>query len=185
MNRRKPLKRDTDAAREFLQRGRQPLARGEKGLARGEGLRRKKTPAKGSNSSDRPKRPLVPVGPLSPREWRRAVWELDGGRCVMCGERVPRDASSWVWNAHHPIEKQKLPPEKKYDPRNGVVACFRCHERHTNAFRRIPMNKLPGRCREFAATLGERGLFLLESAHPREDPAAGTSRRARTGEQHG
>lgn len=177
MKRGKPLKRktglraDPEKVREFKARA-APLKRGSKGLARGEGLARGKRPPKGSNSSDR--RKTAPAGPLSPLEWRRTVWELDGGRCVMCGTAVPRDADRWTWQAHHPIEKQKLPPERKYDPRNGVVTCRRCHERHTSWTEVIPGSRLPARCYAFARELGDRGLSLVNRAHPL-DPAAGNA----------
>lgn len=168
--RRKPLRADPAKVREFVERGRQPLkrtalSRGGTPLRPGE----RKGGAKGRPVAPRAaERPTAPAGPLSPSEWRNAVWALDHGRCVMCGKQVRRDADRWSWQCHHPLEKHKLPAERRYDPRNGVVTCRRCHERHTCRIVVIPASRLPARVFAFAAELGERWLAVLERAHPQE-----------------
>lgn len=172
LKRKKELKADVEKVREFQQRGRGSLSGGGQPLARSKGLGRGNGSKKASNSGDRPKAP--PVGPLTPGDWRRAVWALDEGKCVMCRVPVAMNADRWTWQAHHPIEKQKLPNERKYDPRNGVVTCRRCHEKHTTWTEVIPGEKLPERCRAFAAEMGEGWLDLLDRAHP-TGPAAGSS----------
>jgi 5-methylcytosine-specific restriction endonuclease McrA len=103
---------------------------------------------------------------MAPGAWREEVWRLDRGRCVNCGKAVPLDGDMWSWNAHHPVEKQKLPPSLRWDPRNGVVTCRRCHERHTTAAARIPGSRLPGRCWDFARELGGGWSDVLDRAHP-------------------
>lgn len=123
------------------------------------------TPERTPRPSDRPI--SRPEGPLSPLAWRREVWELDEGRCVNCGEEVPRDGSMWVWNAHHPVEKQKLPPELRWDPENGVVLCRGCHEGHHDGTTFAVLGqRLPARCRRFAARLGAWAVDVLDRAHP-------------------
>ena len=105
-------------------------------------------------------------GPLDPFAWRMAVWVACEGRCVMTGAAVPRDADLWVWQAHHPVPKFRLPPELRYDPRNGVVLTKRAHEQHTLAFRRVPLGCLPSACHEFAAQVGPWAVAALEREHP-------------------
>lgn len=180
------MKRDPDKLRAWRQRSAAKAAASAAGkpraaLKRSSGLTGGKPRAKAADSSDRPKAP--PVGPMRPGAWREAVWHLDEGKCVGCGKSVPLEADRWVWQAHHPIEKQKLPPGRKYDPRNGVVTCRRCHERHTTWTAVIDGSKLPARCFEFAAELGTWAEDVLDRAHPTRNPAAGSSGSSNTGEQ--
>jgi hypothetical protein len=84
----------------------------------------------------------------------------------MTGVPVPRDADLWVWQAHHPVPKHRLPPEGRYDSRNGVVLTKRAHEQHTLGFRRVPLERLPASCREFAAQIGPWAFDALVREHP-------------------
>lgn len=171
------MRRDPEKLRAWQERSRAKAAENAQGrpraaLKRSSGLARGKTPPKPRKAGERPVA-REPVGPLRPGEWRDAVWELDGGRCVACGRVVPKDADRWVWQAHHPLPKQKLPAGQRYDPRNGVVLCTRDHERHETRTAVIAGTKLPARVREFAAELGDWAVDALDRAHP--IPAAGSS----------
>lgn len=88
--------------------------------------------------------------------WRAVAYRK---KCVVCGSK--KDV-----HAHHVVEKQYLAhlfprgangktlAELRADPRNGIALCAGCHERHTNASRRVPIDKLPAAAFEFAAELG-------------------------------
>lgn len=169
MRRRKALGADPEKVRAFQQRAREKTAEKQRqasangALPRSELARR----GKGGVNPPRPENASTAVaGPLSPAEWRVAVWTLDLGRCVGCGREVPRDADRWTWQAHHPIPKQKLPPGKKYDPRNGVTLCRRCHERHESVTHRIPGYRLPERAWSFARECGFWAEDVLNRLHP-------------------
>lgn len=53
--------------------------------------------------------------------WKRAVFKLDGHRCVDCGAQRELEA-------HH-IYPQAAYPERALDRRNGVTLCRDCHAR--------------------------------------------------------
>lgn len=165
-----------------------PLARGDSELKRTE------FKAKPPKTPPKPRKPLaraaapkpkvragdgrrqaapVPVGPLSPGAWREEVWRRCGGRCVMTGIAVPLDANLWCWQAHHCVPKHVLPPERKYDPRNGVVLLTRAHSRHETATERVPAERLPASVFIFAEEVGGSALARLAVQHPRSSPAAG------------
>lgn len=135
MKRSKPLGRDKS-----LTRGKGPRADPERTRAFVERGRRRLRRRRRDRSGE---------GPLSPREWRVQVFELSGGRCIVTGARA-RDAFDRRFHAHHPLEKELLPDEHKWDPRNGVLVTVRAHERHTLAVDRIPRELLPARVWEFA-----------------------------------
>lgn len=153
MDRRHPLRRDTEAAREFLRRGRGKLKR--------TGIRNRK----------RPQRPEE--GPLTPREWGEEVYKLAAGLCTVTRTRVPRGARN---TRHHPLPKRFLRKRGLHhlvwDPRNGILVQPRVHEQHENGTRRIPYELLPARCRDFAAELGP----WAEDELRRQHPATGISR---------
>lgn len=155
--RRKALRRSAASTKEWQRRSAQNGSLRRTELAR---------QGKGGANPPRPAESSVAEGPLMPLEWRREVWRLDAGRCVMCGVSVPRDADRWWWQAHHPVEKQNVPPGVRWDPRNGVTTCRRCHERHTSWTARIPGDRLPERARAFARELGPSFVALLERNHP-------------------
>jgi hypothetical protein len=144
---RSPLKRNPVAIRDWVQASRKPLKPvGHKGKIKlGE-----------------------TVGPLSPSEWRTEVWRRCEGKCVMSGLPVSLYGSIFEWSPHHPLEKQLLAPEIRYDPSNGVVLTAVAHRRHTDAFERVPFEKLPPYCIEFASELGGWAVEALLRAHPRE-----------------
>lgn len=155
----KPLGADPEKVREFIQRGRATS------LSRSDALRQGRTAPKASRGSDRPVAPREDQ--VAPWRWRCTVLLLDHGLCVMCGAGpFFADQDRWTWQAHHPVHKQILPEERKWDPRNGVVLCRRCHERHETWTARIPREKLPARCMEFATELGAAVVSVLERAHP-------------------
>jgi hypothetical protein len=164
----KGLRPDPEKVREFIRRGRQPLERGEGLSRRPKPGARPVPPRSPLDSGERPQRP--PEGPLKPGVWRKRVWVLDDGRCRMCGKGLPSEGDSWVWHAHHAIEKQELRRRGLYhlvwDPSNGVLLCARCHRQHTAALPRVPGEKLPQRVRSFAERLGDWAEYALERAHP-------------------
>lgn len=86
----------------------------------------------------------------------------------MSGEKVQLYGSMFEWQAHHPLKKSLLPPNRRYDPRNGVVLTANAHMRHEYAFERIPFERLPLSCLEFAEEQGPVGITALLRAHPRE-----------------
>lgn len=97
--------------------------------------------------------------------------------CLACGAWGPRDA-------HHAVPAQELRRICRtlglsddealavvYAPAVGVALCSagtpgRCHERHTNAFGRVPGHLLPERVYVFATDLGPAALAALEREHP-------------------
>lgn len=149
---RSALKRNPAAIRDWVQASRKPLKRSK---LKPVGYRGK------IRLGER-------VGPLSPSEWRYEVWRRCGGKCVMTGETVHPFGSIFEWSPHHPLEKQLLAPEIRYDPRNGVVLIAKAHRRHTDAFERVPFEKLPDSCMDFAEEQGSWAVEALLRAHPRE-----------------
>jgi hypothetical protein len=129
-----------------------PLKRG-KPLKQGKGLKRGK--ALRSKPRTEPQYDLD-----LKRSFDLAVLKPAGKRakCIVCG--APAD------DAHHVISKQAI---KNYalgeglswdelqrllwDARNGVPVCRLDHDRHENAFARIPRHALPARCWDFADAL--------------------------------
>jgi len=55
------------------------------------------------------------------QEWRKYIFELDGNKCVYCGEKATI--------AHH-ILPQKTHPELSLDPENGLSCCIDCHYKY-------------------------------------------------------
>lgn len=159
-----------------------PLAPGDKKL--------KRTELKSKQPPDAPQKPRKPIarssppqkhprpaplpeelpGPLSPGEWRKEVWRRCGGLCVMTGIAVPRDADHWIWHCHHPVPKQALAPQHKYDPRNGIVLIRRAHERHESVTERVPAEKLPVDVFIFAKEMGGTAEARLLRQHPGTRP---------------
>lgn len=56
------------------------------------------------------------------KAWADAVKDRDG-ECLVC-EKSPPDV---VLNAHHWIKRKAQSLKHKWDLRNGVTLCFRCH----------------------------------------------------------
>lgn len=167
-------KRDPEKTRAWQQRSREasPLSRSAP-LEPGEGLRR----AGGRTGLSRgSRRPRPPEGPLSPADWKRAVWQLAAGRCTVTGLPLSRVDDEFGDHAHHCIPKQLLRRRGLHhlvwDPRNGIALKRAVHEAHEytpNA--RVPYEALPQRVRDFATELGP----WAEDALLRYHPAAGTS----------
>lgn len=156
LKRGKRLAANPEKVREFLRRGHENAT-----LNRSRGLGNAAPPQRHPRAAD------APVGPLTPGEWRVAVLVADNGHCVGCGAGpFTADQDRWVWQAHHPLPKRMLPPELKYDPRNGVVLCRRCHEQHEAAFKRVPGDRLPGRVWAFASDVGAWASIAVQRAHP-------------------
>lgn len=116
----------------------------------------------------KPKRREV-EGPLTPYSWRKLVHANCYGRCIVTGTSVSLTADRYTWQAHHPLPKRLLPPERRWDPRNGVVLLRRVHERHETRTTVIPLEALPPSVMEFARELGSPYVEALLRAHP---PAA-------------
>lgn len=134
------LKRSVEAAREFLHRSRQPLRR---------------TPLR-----SRPKA-RTPEGPLTPAQWRQAVFEASGGACIISGARA-RDADDRRFHAHHILPKRELRARGLFgwvwDARNGAWLRADIHELHESpgvSSSRVPAAKLPGAVWGFCRELDE------------------------------
>lgn len=99
---------------------------------------------------------------------REKVWDLDHGRCVNCGKKVPRRADIWIWHVHHVIKQQELRRRgvSTRSPAFCVLLCRRCHERQTAVFERVPFHKLPGRVVEAVDRLGPWAQDRLRIEHP-------------------
>lgn len=110
----------------------------------------------------------APAAAQSPTaaEFRDAVWLADGGRCVMCGTKLPRGAGPWAWVAHHPVQKQHLDPALRRSAEGAILLCRRGHERHHSRTRTVPFERLPRRVLSFAARLGPAAEDRLLREHP-------------------
>lgn len=92
----------------------------------------------------RPKRVL-----RTPEEtaWKKPV----RGFCDCCSRPC------WRLEHHHVVSQNRIKQEGRHDmlwdPRNGMYLHPDCHERHTNASRRIPLSKVPEDARQFAVEL--------------------------------
>jgi hypothetical protein len=113
-------------------------------------------------------------GPLSPAEWRRAVFDASGGRCIITGARA-RDAEDRRFHAHHLVPKRELRARRLYgrvwDPRNGVWLRREVHMRHEDAIERVPAAALPASVWQFCAELDalegtEWATRMVLRAHP-------------------
>lgn len=188
---RSSLRRDTERARAFLQRGR------EAGLGRdpGKGLRAdpertrafqqrgrevaapalQRAARKGA--AERRRREREKEGPLSPAEWRAATGASAGLRCTVTGTRAA-DVDDRRFHAHHAVPKDELRARglhaHVWDPRNGVWVLADVHMRHeypgVNA-QRILAAQLPASVWEFAeemdATDGTQwATELVRRSHP-------------------
>ncbi|MET0604193.1 MAG: HNH endonuclease [Baekduia sp.] len=89
--------------------------------------------------------------------WKHAV--CGGARCAVCGAGGKLDG-------HHVISQQALrgffvdlgfdhetAERWRWDPRNGIALCERCHSRHELAVRRVPLYLLPHAVFAFVAEL--------------------------------
>lgn len=111
--------------------------------------------------------------------WHRTV--LHKAVCAVCGGREGLEA-------HHGVPKAAIEDfarEERYSNErrnellwaegNGVSLCRLCHGRHTNAFRRVPLTRLPTSVVLFAVELGalatrrgsEWAMVRLEREYPR------------------
>jgi hypothetical protein len=145
---RSSLGRDPEQVRRWVQRSRKPL---------------KPVGARSKRERSR----ALPVGPLSPLEWREATWKRSGGVCWVTGEPLELDASFFVWSAHHMLPKRLLAPEVRYDARNGIPLLSSAHSAHTSRMRVIPFETLPDSAMEFATEIGDWAIAALLREHPR------------------
>lgn len=103
---------------------------------------------------------------------REAVYELDQGRCVNCGKRHRRNASTYEWQPHHVIRQQVLrrrnvKPARIRDATFCVLLCTSpCHERQTTLTARVPFERLPARVVQAVDALGPWAQDALRRAHP-------------------
>ncbi len=133
-------------------------------MKRSKPLARKSSLSRVGAAGRRRKARELPEGPLDPLSWREAVWWVCGGTCVATGE--PFMFYERAWDAHHPIPKRLLPPEVRYDPRNGVVLARSAHAAHTSRFRVVPFEMLPDSCMQFAREIGGWAVAALLREHP-------------------
>lgn len=87
------------------------------------------------------------------RGFTQRVKSLHGGKCLVCGHRAVQ--------AHHIVplrtlfaQGEDVAQELGGDQRNGMPVCKTCHERHEQAFKRIPRSKLPAIAIEWAEAYG-------------------------------
>lgn len=73
------------------------------------------------------------------------------GTCVVCG--LPGQ------QLHHVFD-EALFPELSTTPENLVAVCIPCHSRHTNAFTRIPLARIPAETLALADGNMRRSLHL-------------------------
>jgi hypothetical protein len=163
IRRKTELRADPEKTREFVERGREAGARSLRESAR--------------VSIPETRKLRAAEGPLSPADWRVAVYKASGGRCIISGARAdgPSDPR---FDAHHVLPKGELRArgllQRVWDPRNGVLLAEREHQRHEGAFLRVPRSKLPAVVWEFAAELDalagtEWATVRLERIYPRRD----------------
>lgn len=138
LKRGRELRADAEKVREFLRRGRGSLERAP--LKRTGGMRR----------ASRAEGPLTPAG------WRQAVHDASEGRCLMTGTRS-RDVDDPRFHPHHCLAKRELRARGLlgyvWDARNGIWVSADVHERHENASKRIPAERLPRSVWEFCSEL--------------------------------
>ena len=68
------------------------------------------------------------------RKWNALIWARDGSCCIICGSPAII-GEPFVSGAHH-IFSRGAHPELMYEPRNGCLACVKCHE-NANTERKI------------------------------------------------
>lgn len=125
---RTPLLPKPHKVREWKDRHRDSLARGQFDLA------------------DKPtlKRSAPKPAPKVPPEVKRAVRKRSGGRCIVCLFDGHGGKGAGKADELHHVWDKALWPSLATEPANLVGTCAKCHARHTNAFRRIPLGALPG-----------------------------------------
>lgn len=95
---------------------------------------------------------------MSAKELKRKEWRdgIEGQACAACGSHVNVQA-------HHIIARAELRDRGLlhlvWDTRNRLPLCAepapnRCHDRHTCAFKRVPLAILPEAAWEFAREIG-------------------------------
>jgi hypothetical protein len=87
-------------------------------------------------------------------------------RCIVHADPAECDGD---FQAHHVVTQQQLRKAGSlhllWDPANGATVCEKAHRRHTLALQRIPYEKLPRRCIDFAMKHGFGDL--LDRYYPR------------------
>jgi hypothetical protein len=185
VKRSKPLSANPEKVREFIARGRGKLKQDrektaafvQRGRESGAKVLRESARA-GARATARAR---AGEGPLSPKEWRRAVAEAADLRCTVTRSRAA-DVFDPSFDAHHALPKEELRARglgaHVWDPRNGVFVTSRVHLDHAHGPRpRITRELLPARVWEFCAEMdalgaGEWATVMVERDHP----AAGSSR---------
>ncbi len=103
---------------------------------------------------------------------RAEVFEFDAGRCIACGKRHRRNASSWDWQAHHVVRQTTLkrrgvPPARIRDATFCVLLCrLPCHMNHESRSAVIALECLPARVVEAVDALGPWAQDGLRRYHP-------------------
>lgn len=167
MKRSKRLRADPEKVRQFLQRGRGRIERKER-------LKRAAISAK---------RKVGPVeGPLDPASWRREVFRVSAGKCIVSGTRA-RNADDPRFHAHHILAADQLRKRGLHafvwDARNGLWIAEQPHMAHEHAGgrHRIRREQLPASVWLFAGELDVlAGTEWATAKLEREYPATGNSR---------
>lgn len=75
-------------------------------------------------------------------EEKAQAWEFKlagaGPLCLVCGRLRPLR----FVDAHHVVYEQHLTAEQRWDRRNALSVCRKCHDGHHAASRRIPLSAL-------------------------------------------
>jgi hypothetical protein len=158
LERKTGLKADPEKTRAFIERGRGALQR------TGSGMRRV----------------TAGEGPLTPAEWRAAVFAAAHGRCIISGTRA-RDLDDPRFQAHHILPKRVLRVRGLlsyvWDARNGLWLRADVHAAHEAPGvndGRIPAYRLPTCVWEFCDELDAlAGTHWATDLVLRAHPAAG------------
>jgi hypothetical protein len=160
-----PLRPDPEKVREWRQRSAErarskPRASIKRGPSQLKRTSKRRPPPRG-----------VKEGPLTPTEWKKAVFERTGFFCHVSGISV----SLRYDDAHHCLPARVLRTngahDYLWDPRLGIPLSSTVHELHTNRSQVIYRDQIPASvwevCAELAARDGtEWAAIAVEREHP-------------------
>jgi len=116
--------------------------------------------------------PRAQEGPLSPLEWKTAVFEGQRPRagaaslCAVSGAPLSFQHD----DAHHVLDKRLLRARGLlhlvWDPRNGMFITAAVHGGHTSRMAPITRDKIPEAAWQFAREVGPWAVARLESDYP-------------------
>lgn len=138
---------------------------GSAGVVKPGGQLKRSGGLKRGGSLKRRRRTRPAEGPLTPLQYKLAVFRQQGWKCAVTGEEL-----TMADDAHHPVKKELLRQEGLYhlvwDPRNGMGVKSRIHASHEFGGGVITRDKIPESAWEFARELGEKWVVVIERHHP-------------------